>query len=126
MNKEYSIQETTYHNLKEGNYTPVSVEIFDDDGKRGKFSWERIWIDRPLSKGTPIYIVSFKSAGESDARAFLYQDVAEKFLRSLAAAIEQKHGQKVMNYLNNLPLNTSISMKVGTDNFTVTFAKSKI
>jgi len=126
MDKEYSIQETTYHNLKEGNYTPVSIEIFDDAGKRGKYSWERIWIDRPLSKGTPIYIVSFKSAGESDARAFLTEDVAKKFLRSLAVAIEQKHGQKVMSYLDALPLNSSVSMKVGTDNFTVTFAKSKI
>lgn len=126
MNKEYSIQETTYHNLKKGNYTPVSVELFDDAGKRGKFAWERIWIDRPLNKGTPIYIVSFKSARESDARAFLTEDVARKFLRSLAVAIEQKHGQQVLKYLHGFPLNNSVSMKVGSDDFTVTFAKSKI
>jgi len=125
MDKEYSIDQTTYGNLKKGIYTPVSVRILNDGGKKARFPWERIFVDRKFDRGTPVYIVTFKSEGESDSRAFLSESVARKFLRSLAEAIRQKQGDNVFKFLDEIPLDNSVDFIAGTDNFTVTLSKTE-
>lgn len=124
MEKEYSIDQTTYHNLRKGIYTPVSVELLNDGGDKAQFPWERVWIDRQYDRGTPVYIVIFNSKKESDARAFLNENVARKFLRAFGLAVRQQQGDDVSTFLE-IPLNNSVNFKTKTDDFTVTFAETK-
>ena len=141
MNEQYSINEKVYENKRKGPYVPVSVKIFKE-GQLGfdyyAHPWHKLWIDRKLDKGTPVYIVSYIQHSGSDhyASAFLSESVSRKYAISLAKAIGQKQGtdhvelhhnggvQTIYKVIHELPLNNYVNFRTPTHEYYITLAKT--
>jgi hypothetical protein len=141
MEEEYFVDETVNDRYKRNEYVPVSVKIYKK-GEKGfvenSFPWHRVFIDRVVKKGTPIFVVSYiqHSGKDQDARAFLTENAARKYIDGLRRAIQLT--QKVENVelhfdmgekdlkqvLEKLPLNTYVNFRTPTDEFSVTFSRA--
>ena len=140
MNEQYSIEEKIHEKRRKGVYVPVSMKIYKEGESKfdaHAYPWEKLWIDRKLNRGTPIFIVSFiqHSGVDSDAKAFISESIARKYLRSLAIVLSQKQGDTVdLHYkggkstvyevLNDIPLDTYVNFRTPNDEFSVTLAKT--
>ena len=141
MEEEYYLDERIDNFGLKGKYVPVSAKLH----KRGEigfvensFPWQRVFVDRVVRKGTPVFVVSYiqHSSKDEAARAFLKESDARKYITALGKAIVQKYavqeanvhyGQgsfKILNLLLDMPLNTFTNFRTPQDEFSVTFIKT--
>lgn len=141
MDEEYFIDEKINDQYRRNEYVPVSVNIYKR-GEKGfienSFPWHRVFIDRLIRKGTPVFVVSYiqHSGKDEAARAFLSEKVARDYIAGLARAIAQKQGveqvdvhygmgkKNLKTLLEKLPVNTYVNFRTPTDEFSVTFSRA--
>ena len=141
MEEEYYLDEKIDDFGPKGKYVPVSGKLH----KRGEmgfvensFPWQRVFVDRFIRKGTPVFVVSYihHSSKDDAARAFLKESDARKYITALGKAIVQKYGVqeadvhygqgsvKILDLLLDMPLNTFTNFRTLQDEFSVTFIKT--
>ncbi len=141
MEEEYYIDEKVDERATKGRYVPVSAKLYKRGDKgfvENSFPWQRVYVDRVIKRGTPVFLVTYiqHSSKDEAARAFLKESDARKYLTALAKSIMAKFAvedadvhygqgsQKILNLLLDMPTNTFTNFRTPKDEFSVTFLKT--
>jgi len=141
MDEEYFVDETVNDKFRRNEYVPVSVNIYKRGDKgfiEKSLPWQRVYIDRLIRKGTPVFVVSYiqHSGVDEGTKAFLNEDVARRYISGLGRAVVEKQkveevdvhynaGKKnLMKLLQNIPVNTYVNFRTPKDEFSVTFSRA--